>query len=425
MSSKSQHAHSLDHRTGRNIIAQNGLANPVYTTEPLTDFESICPDTELQSLNLNWRECDLPEKERTKDVHRLHPYLGKFIPQLVEIFLRKFQPRTVCDPFVGSGTTLVEACRLGIDSFGVDISPFNCLLTKVKTDFYDLELLEQEVYDILNKALPPDGMLFAGPRKASHNLQPTPYIAQWFAPLAQEELLSYCALIPEYQYADVLKIILSRSARSARLAPHYELDNPTEPQSEPYYCRKHRRICKPVEEAAKFLKRYSVDTIRRIKAFAHLRRGGHASVVCADSRFIAFPPSDLIVTSPPYLGLINYHEQHRYAYELLSLLPEPFASIGYTGHDGFRNHDEEIGCSSNGSGQAARKQYAKDIKAVFERATASMLPGAHVVVVINDKYNVYDDICASLGLEHIDSLNRHVNRRTGRRAGAFYEQVLI
>ncbi|GEM_PF-3505243 len=30
------------------------------------------------------------EKNRTKHVHRLHPYLGKFIPQLVEMFLRRY-----------------------------------------------------------------------------------------------------------------------------------------------------------------------------------------------------------------------------------------------------------------------------------------------------------------------------------------------
>ena len=29
----------------------------------------------------------LPEYKRTKHIHRLHPYLGKFIPQLVEYFL--------------------------------------------------------------------------------------------------------------------------------------------------------------------------------------------------------------------------------------------------------------------------------------------------------------------------------------------------
>lgn len=52
----------------------------------------------------------MPECERTKHVHRLHPYLGKYIRQLVEIFLRRFKPRVVVyDPFCGSGTTLVEA----------------------------------------------------------------------------------------------------------------------------------------------------------------------------------------------------------------------------------------------------------------------------------------------------------------------------
>ena len=55
-----------------------------------TDPRLVTPDTPLGTLNLNWREADLPEAVRTKHVHRLHPYLGKFIPQLVEIFLRKY-----------------------------------------------------------------------------------------------------------------------------------------------------------------------------------------------------------------------------------------------------------------------------------------------------------------------------------------------
>ena len=43
-------------------------------------------------LELSWSERELPERERTKHVHRLHPYLGKFIPQLVETLLTRYVP---------------------------------------------------------------------------------------------------------------------------------------------------------------------------------------------------------------------------------------------------------------------------------------------------------------------------------------------
>ncbi|MGD8787679.1 MAG: DNA methyltransferase, partial [Phycisphaerales bacterium] len=104
-----------------------------------TRARDVTNDTPLEMLNLNWREKDLPEKERTKHVHRLHPYLGKYVPQLVEIFLRKYfaKGQTVLDPFVGSGTTSVQANELGINSIGYDVSAFNILLARVKTAKYD------------------------------------------------------------------------------------------------------------------------------------------------------------------------------------------------------------------------------------------------------------------------------------------------
>ena len=80
-------------------------------------------------------------------MHRLHPYLGKFIPQLVEILLsRYFRPgQHVLDPFAGSGTTLVQALESGLDATGVDVAAFNCLLMEVKTRSYNPFVLEQEL----------------------------------------------------------------------------------------------------------------------------------------------------------------------------------------------------------------------------------------------------------------------------------------
>src|SRR5919197_3980824 len=125
--------------------------NPEYDGTPFTDFASVTPGMPLEVLNLNWRERDLPERARTKHVHRLHPYLGKFVPQLVEALLSRYLPRSgrVLDPFAGSGTTLVQALESGLDATGADVAPFNCLLMRVKTREYNPFVLESELREAL------------------------------------------------------------------------------------------------------------------------------------------------------------------------------------------------------------------------------------------------------------------------------------
>ena len=143
----------------------------------------------------------------------------------------------------------------------------------------------------------------------------------WFAPAAAEELLHFRSLVEQVGSADVLRVVLARSARSARRTAHFDLEFPREPQLEPYWCFKHRRECKPVEAARRFLLRYTLDTLERIEAFAAVRADGCvARMLHGDARAIDLEgPYDGVITSPPYPGLIDYHEQHRYAYELLGV----------------------------------------------------------------------------------------------------------
>src|SRR4051812_45718859 len=262
-------------------------------------------------LDLSWSEGDLPERERTKHVHRLHPYLGKFIPQLVEILLsRYFRPgQHALDPFAGSGTTLVQALESGLDATGVDVAAFNCLLMDVKTRAYNPFVLEQELRAVHARVGETSGE------------RPAAYVRRWFAPQAARELLGFRALIDEYEHADVLRVILARAARSARRTTHFDLEFPREPQCEPYWCHKHRRECRPVETASQFLRRYTLDTLARLREFSRVRsRGRSATVIHGDVRALELPGRyDGVLTSPPYPGLIDYHEQHRYAYELLGL----------------------------------------------------------------------------------------------------------
>jgi hypothetical protein len=388
---------------------------------PVTVANTVTPNTALDILNLDWREKDLPEGERTKHVHRLHPYLGKYIPQLVEIFLRKyFRPgQTVLDPFAGSGTTLVQANELGINAIGYDISAFNVLLSRAKTSRYDLDLARREILDILDKtdkmtgraiaqlALWPAGNSIRCEGAAS---DPSDYLRSWFAPQALAELLRYRDLISQYQHRDVLKIILSRSARSARLTTHFDLDFPKMPQTEPYWCYKHKRMCVPTNTALQFLKRYSLDTIRRLEEFAAVRTNASVNIEHVDSRDADIPPVDGIITSPPYVGLIDYHEQHRYAYELLGLQDRRIA---------------EIGAAAQGASQKAQREYQEAIAQVFRRACAAMPVGGRVIVIAGDRYGLYGSIAELCDLHAEAEIKRKVNRRTGRRSTDFYESVFI
>ena len=108
----------------------------------------------------------------------------------------------------------------------------------------------------------------------------------------------------------------------------------------------------------------------------------------------------LVITSPPYVGLIDYHEQHRYAYELLGLN---------------WNEESEIGRAKRGTSQTAQQSYVDNIEQVFRNVSRFLRDGSRLVVVVHDRRDLYQDIARRLGFEIETELRRHVNRRTGRR----------
>lgn len=69
--------------------------------------------------------------------HWIYPYKGKFHPQMIRALLNIIKMKkdeTLLDPFVGSGTAILEAQLLGINGIGIDISPLCVLISKVKTE---------------------------------------------------------------------------------------------------------------------------------------------------------------------------------------------------------------------------------------------------------------------------------------------------
>jgi len=96
----------------------------------------------------------ITQRNRTRSVnqyltHWIYPYKGKFHPQMIRAILNIIGVQmgdSVLDPFVGSGTTAVEAQLLGINCVGIDISPLSVLQSRVKTESIHVvqEVIEHE-----------------------------------------------------------------------------------------------------------------------------------------------------------------------------------------------------------------------------------------------------------------------------------------
>jgi hypothetical protein len=108
------------------------------------------------------------------------------------------------------------------------------------------------------------------------------------------------------------------------------------------------------------------------------------------------------------VGVIDYHEQHRYAYELFD----------------FPRQDElEIGPAIKGQNGNAQKEYSRDMVQSLTNIVQYLVDGALVFIVANDKFNLYPEIGKKCGLELIDVFHRPVLMRTERDSNRYFEYI--
>lgn len=115
-----------------------------------------------------------------------------------------------------------------------------------------------------------------------------------------------------------------------------------------------------------------------------------------------------IFSSPPYVGLIDYHEQHAYAYELFE----------------FKRHDElEIGPLFKGQGKEARDSYIQGISEVLLNCKKYLVDDYDVFLVANDKFNLYPSIADKSNMKIVNQFKRPVLNRTEKDKGAYAEII--
>lgn len=446
--------------------------------------------------DLNWVLSfdNLREKDTTKHVHRLHPYKGKFIPQLVEYFIDShkdqykkesyFKPGDIIlDPFCGSGTALVQANELGIHSIGVDVSQFNCMITETKLLDYDLIKLEKEIrkivsvivsYESDNRVSEFDEVLLSALSTFNKEYFPSPqfkfdaqrglineneyslvkereffaiynklikkygikleqeaidtFLDMWYIENVRNEIgfaFSQVKQIRDKNIKRILAIILSRTIRSCRATTHSDLATLKEPQLTSYYCFKHKKICKPLFSIKYWFERYAFDTLKRLQNFQKLKNSVSHAVISADSREVNIleevkKKNDSlykllkkkkirgIFTSPPYVGQIDYHEQHAYAYDLF----------------GFKEKKElEIGPLYKGQGAEARASYVDGISQVLINCKKFLIKDFDIFLVANDKHNLYPAIAEKSQMSIVNKFKRPVLNRTERDKNPYSEII--
>lgn len=84
------------------------------------------------TVDNSWSFEELTPSQTSYITHGYHRYPAKFIPQLAaRIILENSQPvDLICDPFMGSGTTLVEAIVNDRKAYGTDINPVAALIAR-------------------------------------------------------------------------------------------------------------------------------------------------------------------------------------------------------------------------------------------------------------------------------------------------------
>ena len=481
-------------------VINNGLT--LVTQQSLEDYYSLNRrETRWKDKlgdDLNWTLSfeKVKEAETTKHVHRLHPYKGKFIPQLVEYFLDAhtdnfkrdvyFQPGDiVLDPFCGSGTALVQASELGMHAVGIDVSAFNAFIGNAKVATYNLTHLYeacQKITVALKNLVATSGILEFDSKLAellvAFNNQYFPvafkrqvrtgeidqkrygvekeaafletyhklvaeyqidtqmpadsarFMKRWYLPGIKTEIDFVYNLIQEVEdpsTRNALMLILSRTIRSCRATTHADLGTLRKPVTTTYYCRKHGKVCKPLFSILSWWERYCKDSVQRWGEFGRLKTDTFQHCITGDSRtiniFAMLKHANLqfaalaqkqrikgIFTSPPYVGLINYHEQHAYAYDLF----------------GFKRLDElEIGPLFRGKGREARESYIHGVAEVFKNCKRFLADDYDIFVVANDKFNMYPTIAEMAGMHIVNQHKRPVLNRTEKNRNMVYPEMIF
>jgi DNA modification methylase len=248
------------------------------------------------------------EKADTKySNHGFHSYPAMMIPQVARRLIEEYGngSKTLLDPFMGSGTAVLEA-KLNPNfenAYGVDINPLALLVGKVKTTPIDYELLKTVFMDVLDESNDELQQINFMMKKKETKDVDFFNINYWFKPNTISELAILKNNINkiengdkriERDLKDFFDVVLSEIARKCSNTRNgeYKLYRLSEDQLKKFNP-------KPILE----FENKGKKNIERMKTFNRECGGCEVHILSEDSRLrtsIGDDSVDLLITSPPY-----------------------------------------------------------------------------------------------------------------------------
>lgn len=374
-------------------------------------------------------------------VHDWYRFVLAYPDHLVQDLIERFEigaGHTVLDPFVGTGTTLIECKKRGIRSIGLDANPVAAFASKVKTtwdiDLEDLAARSRHLLDTIREQ--------TGNGDAQNVILRTPpgQLTLWEpegeanAPNLDVQDDGLVALLPKDALSEkpLKKILIARDIINTgpedaitdlfrlALATVAVRDMSNLGFGPEVYVRRNKlddaSITLPLSRL--------LDRIRRDLALVQrLENGGRVTVACGDARRLADyidEPVDFVITSPPYPNEKDYTRITRLELALLGFIANR-SDLKALKQDMLRSHTRNIYQRDHdadtirdvseieelaGSIEQARiergatsgferlyhrvvREYFGGMHRVFEQLHQVMLPGGRLALVVGDQKSYF------------------------------------
>ena len=238
------------------------------------------------------------KEANTKEfTHCYHTYPAMMIPQIARTLIEEYKPKgrldLILDPYMGSGTTLVEASLAGINSIGTDLNPLARLMGKVKTTLYNDESILKQFREIQTELI-----FYTKDKVKERNFDRISNYSFWYNEDTLLKLSYLSQLIKNVKDKDFFNVVLSEIVREVSFTRNGEFKR---------YRMNEASIAKFNPDTFTLFEKKALRNIEGLKAYtSEAKHDVNASIYDFNTMhgiptdIIKDGDIDMVVTSPPY-----------------------------------------------------------------------------------------------------------------------------